>query len=182
MASEQWWRELFSIIDTRQTQAFVGYLSEDAMFRYGSNPEVDGRAAKVELEPQVLAGRPAAHAGLVLALVERAVLALGQERVLLLVRPEPEPGDVIPVAVAVREVGVRVAGVFAVGGRVEVAADQPDLLAPLETSDPLKRVLAAVRDRVPTLVDDRPPAPDLDRIAQMIRAGSLEYASGSLVN
>ena len=57
-----------------------------------------------------------------------------------------------------------------------------DLLAPLTTSVPLARVHAAVRERVPTLVDDRPPAPDLDRIAEMIRSGSFEYASGAVVN
>src|SRR3546814_7617867 len=44
-----------------------------------------------------------------------------------------------------------------------------DLLAPLTTSPPLARVHRAVRESVPTLVDDRPPAPDLDRIAVMIR-------------
>jgi histidine ammonia-lyase len=57
-----------------------------------------------------------------------------------------------------------------------------DLLAPLVTSAPLLRVHRAVRERVPTLTDDRPPAPDLDRIAQMIRSGALEYASGAIVN
>ncbi|MGH9175851.1 MAG: aromatic amino acid lyase [Vicinamibacterales bacterium] len=57
-----------------------------------------------------------------------------------------------------------------------------DLLAPLVTSDPLKRVHRAVRERVAMLADDRPPAPDLDRIAQMIRSGALEYASGAVVN
>jgi histidine ammonia-lyase len=57
-----------------------------------------------------------------------------------------------------------------------------DLLAPLTTSAPLVRVHAAVRARVPTLVDDRSPAPDLDRIAEMIRTGSFEYASGAVVN
>ena len=39
-----------------------------------------------------------------------------------------------------------------------------------------------VRDRVPTLVDDRPPAPDLDAIAEIIRSGKLEYATGIVVN
>jgi histidine ammonia-lyase len=57
-----------------------------------------------------------------------------------------------------------------------------DLLAPLTTSAPLARVHAAVRARVPTLVDDRSPAPDLDHIAEMIRSGSFEYASGAIVN
>ncbi len=57
-----------------------------------------------------------------------------------------------------------------------------DLLAPLVSSDRLMRVHAAVRHHVPALFDDRPPAPDLERIAQMIRSGALEYASGALVN
>jgi histidine ammonia-lyase len=57
-----------------------------------------------------------------------------------------------------------------------------DFLAPLRTSDPLARVHAAVRERVPTLVDDRPPSPDLDRIAQMITTGAFEYASATVVN
>jgi histidine ammonia-lyase len=57
-----------------------------------------------------------------------------------------------------------------------------DLLSPLTTSTPLAAVLAAVREHVPTLVDDRSPAPDLDRIVQMIRSGTIEYASGALVN
>ncbi|MGQ0733950.1 MAG: histidine ammonia-lyase [Acidobacteriota bacterium] len=57
-----------------------------------------------------------------------------------------------------------------------------DLLAPLVSSPPLMRVHAAVRDRVPTLAEDRSPAPDLDRIAEAIAAGILEYATGALVN
>jgi histidine ammonia-lyase len=57
-----------------------------------------------------------------------------------------------------------------------------DLHAPLLTSAPLQRVHAAVRERVPTLVDDRPPSPDLETIAAMIRSGALEYASAVVVN
>jgi histidine ammonia-lyase len=49
-----------------------------------------------------------------------------------------------------------------------------DLLAPLRTSDALQRVHAAVRNIVPTLGDDRPPAPDIERIARMIVDGSLQ--------
>jgi histidine ammonia-lyase len=44
------------------------------------------------------------------------------------------------------------------------------------------RVHRAVRTRVATLVDDRPPAPDIAAIASMIRDGALEYASASVVN
>jgi histidine ammonia-lyase len=57
-----------------------------------------------------------------------------------------------------------------------------DLLSPLITSAPLARVHAEVRKHVPTLVDDRPPAPDLDRIVQLIRSGAFEYSSAAIVN
>jgi len=45
MATQRWWQDLFAIIDTRQTHAFVRLLCEDASFRYGSNADVQGRAA-----------------------------------------------------------------------------------------------------------------------------------------
>lgn len=57
-----------------------------------------------------------------------------------------------------------------------------DLRAPLTSSPPLMRAHKIVRDRVPTLIDDRPPAPDLDAIAAIVRGGELEYATGMLVN
>jgi histidine ammonia-lyase len=71
---------------------------------------------------------------------------------------------------------------FVIAVEVLCACQAIDLLAPLTTSAALMRVHARVRDAVPTLVDDRPPAADLDRIAQLIRSGALEYASGSVVN
>jgi histidine ammonia-lyase len=49
-----------------------------------------------------------------------------------------------------------------------------DLLAPLRTSAPLQRVHACVRSLVPTLTDDRPPAPDIDAISALIMKGTLE--------
>ena len=51
-----------------------------------------------------------------------------------------------------------------------------DLLAPLKTSAPLDRVHARVRSIVPRLAGDRPPAPDIEAITQMIADGSLEAA------
>lgn len=57
-----------------------------------------------------------------------------------------------------------------------------DLRAPLESSPALMRAHKIVRTRVPKLLDDRPPAPDLDAIAEMIRRGELEYATGIVVN
>jgi histidine ammonia-lyase len=56
-----------------------------------------------------------------------------------------------------------------------------DFLAPLETSPPLKRVHALVRSRVPALTIDRPPAPDIETIAQLIATDELENACGSRV-
>jgi histidine ammonia-lyase len=58
------------------------------------------------------------------------------------------------------------------------AAQAIDLLAPLRTSPRLQRVHAAIRGVVPTLVDDRPPAPDIERLAAMIADGSLEASCG----
>jgi histidine ammonia-lyase len=62
------------------------------------------------------------------------------------------------------------------------AAQAIDLLAPLATSPALARVHAAVRADVRTLVDDRPPAPDINAIRALIVNGALEYAAGIVVN
>src|SRR3954447_11511882 len=51
-----------------------------------------------------------------------------------------------------------------------------DLLAPLTTSPPLQRVHTRVRSIVPRLTGDRPPAPDIEAISQMIDDGSFEAA------
>ncbi len=53
-----------------------------------------------------------------------------------------------------------------------------DFLAPLETSAPLARVHARVREAVPTLTEDRPPSPDIEAVAALIAAGALEEAAG----
>ena len=36
---------MFAAIDAKDTEAFVAYLSDDAVFRFGSAPAVQGRAA-----------------------------------------------------------------------------------------------------------------------------------------
>ena len=51
-----------------------------------------------------------------------------------------------------------------------------DLLAPLTTSPELARVHAAVRRRVPFIDVDRPPAPDIAALADVISSGDLERA------
>ncbi len=56
-----------------------------------------------------------------------------------------------------------------------------DLLAPLASSPTLQRVHQLVRSRVPTLDDDRAPAPDIDAIAELIATNALEEACGGVV-
>jgi histidine ammonia-lyase len=56
-----------------------------------------------------------------------------------------------------------------------------DLLAPLETSPPLRRVHAVVRSRVPTLDDDRTPSPDIVAITELVATNMLVNACESLV-
>jgi histidine ammonia-lyase len=69
----------------------------------------------------------------------------------------------------VLELAVRVVAI-----EVMFACQAIDLLAPLATSSVLQRVHARVRDDVAPLVDDRPPAPDIERISVMIERGALE--------
>ena len=59
---------------------------------------------------------------------------------------------------------------------VLLACQAIDLLAPLQTSAALAPVHARVRRDVPTLADDRPPAPDIETISKLITSGSLERA------
>jgi histidine ammonia-lyase len=57
-----------------------------------------------------------------------------------------------------------------------LACQALDLLAPLTTSSALAPVHARVRSDVPTLIDDRPPSPDIESISQLITCGSLQRA------
>jgi histidine ammonia-lyase len=56
-----------------------------------------------------------------------------------------------------------------------------DLLAPLRTSPRLQRVHDRVRASVPRLASDRPPAPDIETIAQLIASGALEISTAGEV-
>ena len=57
-----------------------------------------------------------------------------------------------------------------------------DLRAPLVSSAMLMAAHAAVRAHVPTLTDDRPPAPDIVVVARTITSGALERSVGMAVN
>jgi histidine ammonia-lyase len=57
-----------------------------------------------------------------------------------------------------------------------LACQAIDLLAPLTTSPALASVHARVRSSVPTLAGDRPPAPDIVSISELITGGMVERA------
>ncbi len=62
------------------------------------------------------------------------------------------------------------------------AAQAIDLLKPLQSSEALSRVHQRVRKDVPPLEHDRPPAPDIASITQLIASGELERACARKVN
>jgi histidine ammonia-lyase len=62
------------------------------------------------------------------------------------------------------------------------AAQAIDLLTPLTSSAPLMRAHQAIRQHVPALEHDRPPAPDIAAIAALIASGGLERACAFKVN
>jgi len=64
---------------------------------------------------------------------------------------------------------------------IMLACQAIDLLAPLTTSPALAPVHAHVRFEVPPLVDDRPPAPDIEAISKLITRGSLQRACATEV-
>jgi histidine ammonia-lyase len=69
----------------------------------------------------------------------------------------------------------------AIAVEVLCACQAIDLLAPLTTSSMLQTIHAAVRSHVPKLGDDRPPAPDIERLSDLITDGALESACGAEV-
>jgi histidine ammonia-lyase len=62
------------------------------------------------------------------------------------------------------------------------ACEAIDLLAPLRSSEPLMRVHDFIRERVPEVEHDRPLAPDLRAISDMIVRGELERSCARKVN
>jgi ketosteroid isomerase-like protein len=46
--SDDWLRDLFEAIDARDSNLFVGFLTPDARFRFGSAPSVEGADAIAE--------------------------------------------------------------------------------------------------------------------------------------
>ena len=55
-----------------------------------------------------------------------------------------------------------------------------EFLKPLETSPPLRAVHALVRRSIPAYERDRPPAPDIEAAAELLRAGAVLDAAASV--
>jgi ketosteroid isomerase-like protein len=59
MSISPWVRDLFAAIDRKDARAFAAFLAEDAVFRFGSHPQVrgrDGARAAVEAFFATIAG------------------------------------------------------------------------------------------------------------------------------
>jgi histidine ammonia-lyase len=123
------------------------------------------------------------HSGYMLAQVTAAALASELKTL-----AHPASADTIPTS-ANREdhVSMSMAAALKAGRALELATrviaieillacQAIDLLAPLATSPALAPVHALVRSRVATLADDRPPAPDIEVISELITRGSLHSA------
>ena len=139
--------------------------------------------------PAFLTRHGGLHSGLMIAQVTAAALASELKTL-----AHPASVDTIPtsankedhvsmsMAAALKAERALQLAIHVIAVELLCACQAIDLLSPLTSSEPLMRVHAAVRKAVAMLVDDRPPSPDLDRIAEMIRSGTLEYASGVVVN
>lgn len=135
--------------------------------------------------PPFLIRESGLHSGLMMAQVTAAALAAEIKTL-----AHPASVDTIPTsagredhvsmsmgaALKAAEIVERTRAVLAI--EILAASQALDLLSPLTTSAALQRVHATVRKSVPTLVEDRPPAPDIERIASMIASGEIERACG----
>jgi histidine ammonia-lyase len=61
------------------------------------------------------------------------------------------------------------------------AAQALDLRAPLEANEATRAVTAAIRERVSTLTEDRPLAPDIEAVTDLVRAGALVAAAETVI-
>ena len=58
------------------------------------------------------------------------------------------------------------------------AAQGVECRAPLQTSSTLQKVIARLREEVPRLEADRPPAPDIEKLAELVCDGTLTATAG----
>ncbi|HSK94479.1 MAG TPA: histidine ammonia-lyase [Candidatus Angelobacter sp.] len=138
---------------------------------------VDGHLSGL---PAFLAERPGVQSGLMIAHYTAAALVNELQTLV-----HPSSADTIPTsanqedhvsmgatsALHLREIVDRAEHVLAI--EALCAAQGLDFRAPLKPGDGVSAAHAAVRRRVPHLVDDRPPAPDITTLRALVHAGDL---------
>jgi histidine ammonia-lyase len=135
--------------------------------------------------PPFLTPRPGLNSGLMIAEVTTAALMSENKHVAMPCVTDSTPTsanqeDHVSMAAhgAVR-LGRMVSNVNVILGVEAICASQGiDFRAPLQTSTPLRAVIARLRQDVATLGDDRYMAPDLTAAARLIGTGALAAASG----
>ena len=135
--------------------------------------------------PAFLTPRPGLNSGLMIAQVTAAALVSENKQ-----RAAPASVDSIPTSAnqedhvsmaahAARRLPPMAENAAAVVGIELLAAAQGcDFRAPLRSSPALEAVRALLRERVPTLGDDRLLAPDIAAATDLVRAGALAAAAG----
>lgn len=138
--------------------------------------------------PPFLTEHSGLHSGLMMAQVTAAALASELKSL-----AHPASVDTIPTSAGKEDhVSMSMGAALKAARAVEIAQQVVaiellcacqglDLLRPLTTSAALQRVHAMIRKDVPPLADDRPPAPDIARIAVRISDGSIEREVNQII-
>jgi histidine ammonia-lyase len=141
--------------------------------------------ASVSGLPPFLTTHSGLHSGLMMAQVTAAALASELKGL-----AHPASVDTIPTSAGKEDhvsmsMGAALKAVRSVAIARQVvaiellcAAQGLDCLAPLTPGPALQRVHAAIRAHVPVLQDDRPPAPDITRLEQLIAEADIDRAAG----
>ncbi len=133
--------------------------------------------------PAFLAQQPGLESGLMMAQVTAAALASDLKRLASPASVDSVPTDgnkedVVPMAMGaalkLRDSVQGLRHVLAV--ELHCASVALDLRRPLTSSPVIERAHAAVRALVPPLAGDRPPSPDLMRLAEALAAGAFDPA------
>jgi histidine ammonia-lyase len=140
--------------------------------------------ASVSGLPPFLTAHSGLHSGLMMAQVTAAALASELKGL-----AHPASVDTIPTSAGKEDhVSMSMGAALKALRSVEIArqvvaiellcaAQGLDYLAPLTSSAPVQRVRGIIRARVPTLHDDRPPAPDILQLEQLIAEADIERAA-----
>jgi histidine ammonia-lyase len=140
--------------------------------------------SKVSGLPPFLTAHSGLHSGLMMAQVTAAALASELKSL-----AHPASVDTIPTSAGKEDhVSMSMGAALKAARSVEIARDVVaiellcasqglDALAPLLPSAALHRVHGVIRAQVPTLQDDRPPSPDIARLAVLIAEADIERAA-----